>query len=151
MIAAVLEPDIHPHALGRERRFDAILAQLAGDIGMQSAQGGGSPGGAKLIEGFELLLRDAAVRENIVRDACPKSSYAPRVAGSTRHQQSIGDAPEVQILLIGTEKCRVEILAIGIIVPRVREFARGAEHGAIVGMLEIGIARAALDVAAADV
>ena len=55
VIIAVLEADVHRHALVRERRGDAVVAELAGDIGMQRAQGRGSLRGAQLVQVVELL------------------------------------------------------------------------------------------------
>src|ERR1700684_4134095 len=112
---------------------------------MQGTQGGGSLCGARFIEVIELLLRDTAGRKDVVWEASCRRTNARRAGGGTRHQQSIGDALEVQVLLIGIEKRRVEVLPIGVIAPRVREFTLGAEHGAIIGMVELCIPGAAVE------
>ena len=98
----MFEADVHADALGRERRGDAIVAELAGDIGMQRAQRCGSARGAEQVQIIEGRLRDAARAKNIVWDAAAAAAVdAAWIGRSSRHQQRIGDAFVVQILLVG--------------------------------------------------
>ena len=102
VIVAMFEADVHADALARKRRGDAILAELAGRIGMQRAQSRGSRRGAEQVQIVESGLRDAAVAEDIVRHAAAVAAAdAGWIGRSSRHQQGVGNALVAQVLLVG--------------------------------------------------
>ena len=117
---------------------------------MQRAQRGGAVAGAGQIEEVELVLRDAAVGEDVPGHAASATQAHGIAVRIPLDQQRLVDGGEIHVLIVRGEERRVVVLRVGVVAPGVVDVALAAQHRAVVAVLVVAAASATLDVAAAD-
>src|ERR1700676_3338888 len=103
LLGAMLVAHIDGKAVSRKRRLEAVLTKIAGDIRVRDARRVAAIGRAVQIQVLQSRRGDAAVDEDVVRHA-RWSADAHGIRRGTLDLQSVGDAGEVQVLLIVIEK-----------------------------------------------
>ena len=134
-----------------QRRSNVELAEVGRDVAVldllpvlsKSRSGGGQ----------EICLRrgHAALREDVVRHARAAADANRRASGAYRRLQRLIDGRIVQIILIGIVERGIRVLRVHVIKKHITEGSLAAGDETIIGVLKVGEAPAAFNIASSDV
>ena len=157
VLFAVFTAEHHVHAGVGERRRDAVVAEMAGEVPGHHRLVGRSLGGQRQGQVIHHIRRHPALLKDVpghaIRVGAIQHGPAHGVAGSRmfHHVQRAPDPGDRQVVQVGVLHVHLGVLIVQFVEPTVTQVAPQTEHAPMGGVAQVVLPAAALHVAPADV